>query len=165
MKSKGFTLIELLVVVAIIGVLATVVLGTLGTAQEKARVAKTRSDLKQITNLISIAHINTDKTLLQITGSGCSTCVCTTAGLILKDSISCVNNWKNAIDKIVVAAGIDISLAKGFYQDPWGNPYLLDENEGEGGNNCRVDAIRNSTGAPTYVQGLMVLTPKLYPNC
>jgi prepilin-type N-terminal cleavage/methylation domain-containing protein len=165
MKSKGFTLIELLVVVAIIGVLATVVLGTLGTAQEKARVAKTRSDLKQITNLISIAHINTDKTLLQITGSGCSTCVCTTAGLILKDSISCVNNWKNAIDKIVVAAGIDISLAKGFYQDPWGNPYLLDENEGEGGDPCRTDSLGSSQSIPTFARPISATMPRLNPPC
>jgi len=44
----GFTLIELLVVVVIIGVLATVVVVSLTSAQEKSRDAKRISDLKQI---------------------------------------------------------------------------------------------------------------------
>jgi len=48
MKSKGFTLIELLVVVAIIGILATVVLASFGSARDRARDARIRSGLNQI---------------------------------------------------------------------------------------------------------------------
>ena len=57
MRNKGFTLIELLVVVAIIGVLATVVLGSLGSARERAKDASIKSTLSQMRNQAEFEHL------------------------------------------------------------------------------------------------------------
>ncbi len=52
MKNKAFTLIELLVVIAIIGVLASIVLVNLSSAQNKAKTAKSLQHSQSIHNAL-----------------------------------------------------------------------------------------------------------------
>lgn len=51
---KGFTLIELLIVIAIIGLLATLAIVSLTTAQQKARDTKRIADLKQLQSAVEL---------------------------------------------------------------------------------------------------------------
>jgi prepilin-type N-terminal cleavage/methylation domain-containing protein len=53
-NKKGFTLIELMVVLSIISLLATIILGSLSNAREKARISRARQDLIQINNALNL---------------------------------------------------------------------------------------------------------------
>ena len=56
-KNKGFTLIELLVVIAIIGILAGLIIVSLGDATNQAKEAKIKSALDQLRPIAQI-HYN-----------------------------------------------------------------------------------------------------------
>jgi|SRR6185312_14196719 len=83
LRSRGFTLIELLVVIAIIGLLASIILASLNTAQQKGRDARRVSDLHEIGQAIVAADSGTGTPFV-----GCTTALslvsgCTTPALTL----------------------------------------------------------------------------------
>ncbi len=57
--SGGFTLIELLVVMAIIGTLASIVLGSLNLARAKARDASRSASIRQVQNALEMYYQDT----------------------------------------------------------------------------------------------------------
>lgn len=55
-KKSGFTLVELLIVIVIIGILASIGLGSFNTAQMKSRDSKRKTNLQQIANALEIYY-------------------------------------------------------------------------------------------------------------
>lgn len=176
-SSNGFTLIELLMVIAIIGILASIVLVSLREATEKAKIAAAKREMQEIARVMGIAQITEGKRLSDITGSWCTKCngSCnsyTTNLQSIPDSDACVVAQQNSMQLLMTAAdqvGGDISKIS---RDPWGAPYLIDENEGEVvGNPCRQDTIqsvgpdglRASSGGST--DDIYLSVPFVKPPC
>jgi len=141
-KQTGFTIVELLIVIVVIGILATITIVAYNGISTKAKVTRANTELAYLQKAIIAARVNTDKTLLQITGSGC-TCAMSTNGM------------NNTLDKISAASGMNLNGLKAG--DPWGNLYWIDENEGEVAGACTMDTIQIS---PT--QGIAVIRIPTY---
>lgn len=125
--QAGFTIVELLIVIVVIAILASISVVAYNGIQDRSRAAKANSDLATLRKAIELARISQNKTLLQITGSGCTRC-----------SSNQPASTNNAINAIAAASGTNLDNLKAG--DPWGNYYFIDENEGEGGN-CNRDLI------------------------
>lgn len=147
--SYGFTIVELLIVIVVIGILAAIVIVAYNGVQERSKVQKANTDLNTLVKAIYVARLNSNTTLMGVTGSGCTRCGGTQAAYNL------------TIDRIGTAANMNIAFLKG--NDPWGNMYVIDENEGEQiANPCIYDGL-SVTGSATH-SGLIV--PRIeYFNC
>lgn len=145
LPKNGFTLIEIVIVIAIIAVLSVIGLTSYSRFQHNAQITKVTADMQIIEKNINVARIFGDITLTGITGNGCSECTpCRNVPDLrnVPDTHACVVRWKSIQSKLATY-NADISEID---RDPWGSPFLVDENEGEQPTNpCRKDRI-NSVG-------------------
>jgi prepilin-type N-terminal cleavage/methylation domain-containing protein len=153
-KGSGFTIVELLIVIVVIGILASISLVAYNGVQTKAKNSRRDSDIALLERAILNARTNTGNHLVGITGYGMTSYNCQriegNPGLVeprtLPQNHACWNDWRSNLNKIGAAAGLNLtSLHAG---DPNGNPYYLNENEGEnnGGNYCLADHLGYFTG-------------------
>ncbi len=136
-KQHGFTIVELLIVIVVIGILAAITIVAYNGIQSRANVAKRDSDLATYHKAINIARLNTGNTLRSITGSSWSIGNCApssgNSGNIepknLPQSHVCWTSYYANLANIGAASGINLDKLRPG--DSNGNPYGLDENEGE----------------------------------
>jgi prepilin-type N-terminal cleavage/methylation domain-containing protein len=142
--QRGFTLIELLVVTAIIGLLSSVVLGSLNDARTRAQQAAAQQEMRQIVQAVAYAQGQAQGTLAEITGSECTNCNC------LEGSIQGIGSEASCFNDIYAALLAIENTNGGVYgpvaliRDPWGSPYYLDENQLD--SSCSSGDVLGSAG-------------------
>lgn len=132
-ESDGFTLIELLVVISIIGLLSSIILASLSVAKQKADDGNINLQAEQIIDQIQETRLAKGETMAELLNEplgnnwpmmwlyDCPSFwnVCSSTSVTQVPNFMAANNlaWQEL----------------GFSNtplDPWGNPYMLDPNEG-----------------------------------
>ncbi len=158
--QASFTLVELLLVLGILALLASGVVMTLNPVRilNDARTKATQYKISEAGDALSRIKGLSGKTSIQITGSGCSDCVCRTSTPVAQNP-DCVAQWRTTLSRFEAegAAQSVYGSLNDFVVDGYGAPFLLDENEGESGA-CSPDTLR-SAGA----DGLYGTADDLFP--
>ena len=137
-SQEGFSLVELMTVVAIMGTLAAVAVPRFSSSSDKVKQTQVQTDTLVASTAVSSMHLNLKSVIqsFQATNASPGNCVACAQGWQVGTSPS---TWGN------IAAGDAAWRALGYPKtplDPWGEPYILDDNDGEfGERDCRYDAI------------------------
>jgi prepilin-type N-terminal cleavage/methylation domain-containing protein len=154
--KKGFTLIELLVVISIVSLLSSVVLAALNSARDKAKISKAKQEMRTFANAVGIAQAESLKILITMSSNGgstvpnCSLCVPSCSGDLRNTSGVCYTNWIAVLNGVQSNTNGVVTGLTNMTRDPWGSPYLVDENQGE--TSCSFHDIIFSAG-PNGTQG------------
>ena len=129
-----------------IAILAAITIVAYNGIQERAQTSKIQADMQSLEKAINAARIASNSVALRYitinsaTGSPCWSKADGTDLAALPDTDSCWGNYRTTLSRISNASGINVNNLV----DPWGRPYYIDENEGEGANPptaCNQDAI------------------------
>lgn len=119
-QRAGFTLVEMMVVIALIGILAAIVLGSLVQARESSKIAKAKEEIKNIEQAFKLYR--QELGVMPPGGDHCSICGWGFRGNSI--SVSGQAGWSSVVSD--VAAKTPISRIP--LLDPWGRHYAYDNN-------------------------------------
>lgn len=169
--KAGYTIVELLIVIVVIGILAAITIVAYSGIQDRARMVRMNSDLRNLQSAIIQARTQTSQVLGSITQNFATaeTCAGQPGGTnlaTLPKTDACWVNYLSALDKISLASGRNVRNLV----DPWGRPYIIDENETERGpTDCEPDyiaAFQRPLSGWTLMTGTLVSLPNtIAPEC
>jgi general secretion pathway protein G len=114
-KVCGFTLVEILVVLAIISVLSSVVMVSVGSARTNAKIKTETATVAQFELYLKLYREQTNNYPPGV--DNCSACNYSAS------SPATIARWKTVADSLT-----PLFTTRPIYEDEWGNPYAYDNN-------------------------------------